>query len=155
MIACEAYYTDQRHIDQPGRIGMTATGHQTKGTFDLVGTYVQLADGPAAVAVEVDDDFWDKIETRPELHGGRLVGVFHNAADWSVWEMHPEGDEVVCLLSGSVEVVLEEGDGERVVPMRAGNTCIVPRGVWHTANVHTAGDTLHITRGAGTRHRPR
>jgi len=134
---------------------MTATGNEIKRTFDLVDTYVQLSDGPTALAVEVDDDFWDKIESRPELHGGRLVGVFHNAADWSVWEMHPAGDEVVCLLSGVVDVVLDEDGGERVVPLGAGDTCIVPRGVWHTANVRTAGDTLHITRGAGTQHRGR
>src|SRR5215210_7201627 len=123
---------------------MTATGEEIKGTFDLADTYVQLADGPAAVAVEVDEEFWAKLESRPQLHGGRLVGVFHNAAEWSVWEMHPAGDEVVCLLSGSVDVVLDEDGGERLVQLRAGNTCIVPRGVWHTANVHTAGDTLHI-----------
>ena len=125
---------------------MTATGNEIKRTFDLVDTYVQLSDGPTALAVEVDDDFWDNIETRPELHGGRLVGVFHNAADWSVWEMHPAGDEVVCLLSGAVDVVLDEDGGERVVPLRAGDTCIVPRGVWHTANVRTGHAAHHARR---------
>jgi mannose-6-phosphate isomerase-like protein (cupin superfamily) len=134
---------------------MTTIRHKAGGAFDLAGTYVQLDDGPAAMAVEVDDDFWEKIDSRPEVHGGRLVGTFHNAADWSVWEMHPAGDEVVCLLSGVIDVVLEEESGERTVALRAGETCIVPRGVWHTANVRTPGDTLHITRGAGTQHRSR
>jgi mannose-6-phosphate isomerase-like protein (cupin superfamily) len=134
---------------------MATTGHQTEEAFDLAGTYVQLDDGPAAVAVRVDEDFWEKLESRPELRGGRLVGTFHNAADWDVSEMHPAGDEVVCLLSGGIDVVLEEEDGERLVALRPGTTCIVPRGVWHSANVHAPGDTLHITRGAGTQHRPR
>jgi mannose-6-phosphate isomerase-like protein (cupin superfamily) len=123
--------------------------------FDLATTYVQLDDGPAATAVEVDDEFWERIDSRPELHGGRLVGTFHNAEDWGVWEMHPAGDEVVCLLSGAIDVVLDEEGGERVVELRPGSTCIVPRGVWHTATVHEPGDTLHITRGEGTQHRPR
>jgi mannose-6-phosphate isomerase-like protein (cupin superfamily) len=134
---------------------MATIGHQGDVAFDLASTYVQLDDGPAAVAVEVDADFWEKIDTRPELHGGRLVGTFHNAADWSVWEMHPAGDEVVCLLSGAIDVVLEAESGERTVSLEAGETCIVPRGVWHTANVRSPGDTLHITRGTGTQHRAR
>jgi mannose-6-phosphate isomerase-like protein (cupin superfamily) len=134
---------------------VSATQHTTDSTFDLASTYIQLDDGPAAMAIEVDEEFWERIDTRPELQGGRLVGTFHNAADWDVWEMHPAGDEVVSLLSGAVDVVLDEGSDERVVALRPGATCIVPRGVWHTANVHTPGDTLHITRGAGTQHRPR
>jgi mannose-6-phosphate isomerase-like protein (cupin superfamily) len=123
--------------------------------FDLATTYVQLDDGPAALAVEVDDRFWERIDRRPELRGGRLVGAFHNAEDWDVWEMHPAGDEVVCLLSGAIDVVLEDERGVRVVALEAGHTCIVPKGVWHSANVREPGDALHITRGDGTQHRPR
>ena len=123
--------------------------------FDLATTYVQLDDGPRAFAVEVDDDFWQTIDRRSELQGGRLVGTFHNAQDWDIWEMHPAGDEVVCLLSGAMDVVLDEPEGERVVELEAGRTCIVPRGVWHRAIVREPGDTLHITRGEGTQHRPR
>jgi mannose-6-phosphate isomerase-like protein (cupin superfamily) len=134
---------------------MASIKRNTLGAFDLAETYVQLDDGPAAVAVEVDDQFWENIGSRPELHGGRLVGTFHNGADWDMWEMHPAGDEVVCLLSGAIDVVLDEEGGERTVELAPGATCIVPRGVWHSANVRTPGDTLHITRGAGTRHRPR
>jgi mannose-6-phosphate isomerase-like protein (cupin superfamily) len=127
----------------------------TSEAFDLATTYVQLDDGPTALAVEVDDEFWETIDRRPELHGGRLVGTFHNASDWDIWEMHPAGDELVCLLSGAVDLVLEEEDGERVVTLEPGRTCIVPQGVWHRAVVREPGDTLHITRGAGTQHRPR
>ena len=127
----------------------------TSEAFDLATTYVQLDDGPAATAVPVDEQFWETVDRRPELHGGRLVGAFHNASDWDSWEMHPAGDELVCLLSGAIDVVLDEEHGERVVPLEAGKTFIVPRGVWHRAVVHEAGDTVHITRGAGTQHRPR
>jgi mannose-6-phosphate isomerase-like protein (cupin superfamily) len=131
---------------------MEARTEAVSPTFDLATTYVQLDDGPQAFAVEVDDEFWATIDRRPELRGGRLVGTFHNAKDW---EMHPAGDEVVCLLTGAVDVVLDEPDGERVVELAAGRTCIVPRGVWHRAIVREPGETLHITRGDGTQHRPR
>src|SRR5919204_4600155 len=120
---------------------MNTTPRQTGSAFDLSSTYVQLEDGPTAAAIEVDEHFWDNIENRPALHGGRLVGTFHNASDWDVSEMHPDGDEVVCLLSGAIDVVLEEEDGKRIIELHPGATCIVPRSVWHTATVHTPGDT--------------
>jgi mannose-6-phosphate isomerase-like protein (cupin superfamily) len=124
-------------------------------TFDLDQTYVHLHDGPAAVPIEVGPTFWADIEKRTDLHDGRLVGVFHYAADWPTWEMHPAGDEIVYLLSGAVDLVLEESTGERVVELRDRAACIVPRGIWHRAIVHRAGDALHITRGAGTQIRAR
>jgi mannose-6-phosphate isomerase-like protein (cupin superfamily) len=134
---------------------MGTSKEAVRPAFDLATTYVQLDDGPQAFAVEVDDEFWQTIDRRSELQGGRLVGRFHNAQDWDIWEMHPAGDEVVCLLSGAIDVVLDEPDGERVVELEAGRTFIVPRGVWHRAIVREPGDTLHITRGEGTQHRPR
>jgi mannose-6-phosphate isomerase-like protein (cupin superfamily) len=134
---------------------METSKEAVRPAFDLATTYVQLDDGPRALAVEVDDEFWQTIDRRSELQGGRLVGRFHNAQDWDIWEMHPAGDEVVCLLSGAIDVVLDEPDGERVVALEAARTCIVPRGVWHRAIVREPGDTLHITRGEGTQHRPR
>lgn len=133
---------------------METSKEAVRPAFDLATTYVQLDDGPRALAVEVDDEFWQTIDRRSELQGGRLVGRFHNAQDWDIWEMHPAGDEVVCLLSGAIDVVLDEPDGERVVALETGRTCIVPRGVWHRAIVREPGDTLHITRGEGTQHRP-
>ena len=122
--------------------------------FDLVDTYVHLPDGPAATPVEVSEDFWAQIDSRTDLHDGRLVCIFHMTEDWTIWEMHPAGDEIVLLLSGAIDVVLEEREGERVVELRGRAGCVVPRGVWHRANIHAPSDVLHVTRGAGTQHRP-
>jgi mannose-6-phosphate isomerase-like protein (cupin superfamily) len=124
--------------------------------FDLAATYVRLADGPSAVPVDVGQDFWATIDSRPDLLAGRLVAVFHfgSLGSWPHWEVHPAGDELVCLLSGAIDLVLEEEGGERVVPLRDRAACIVPRGVWHRGIVHQPGDALFITRGAGTQHRP-
>ncbi len=47
-----------------------------------------------------------------------LVGVFQNTATWDSWEMHPAGDEIVCLLSGSLDVVLDEDGAERNIELR-------------------------------------
>jgi mannose-6-phosphate isomerase-like protein (cupin superfamily) len=122
--------------------------------IDLSTTYVHLDDGPAARPVPVGPDFWQTIDRRTDLAGGRLVLVFRNAADWPTWEVHPAGEEIVYLLSGAVDLVLDEPDGPRTVALRPGQAVIVPRGVWHRGIVRTPGDTLHITYGEGTLNRP-
>jgi mannose-6-phosphate isomerase-like protein (cupin superfamily) len=65
----------------------------------------------------------------------RLVGVFDfdspEDLHSSMQEMHPEADEVLFLVSGALDVVLEEAGVERAVAVEAGQAVIVPRGVWH------------------------
>jgi len=41
-----------------------------------------------------------------------------------------------------------------IITLRGRGACIVPRGQWHRAVVHEPSELLHVTRGAGTRHRP-
>ncbi len=122
--------------------------------FDLESTYLHLQDGPAAIPLDVGDDFWQTIGSRQDLGDGRLVCAFRFERDWTKWERHPAGDEVVVLLSGAVDLLVEEAGGLRTVPLRGRGACVVPRGLWHTARVLEPSETLHITRGAGTEHRP-
>jgi hypothetical protein len=123
-------------------------------SFDLAGTYVHLGDGAAASAVEVDADFWSTLGRRTDLQSGRLVLITRQTTDWPMWEMHPAGDEVVCLLSGRVDLVVQDATGEHHVALDGRATFIVPQGLWHRVIVREPGDMLFITRGAGTRHRP-
>lgn len=124
------------------------------GPFTLGETYAFLGEAGGAVSVPVDADFWSRgVEALPA--GGRLVSAFRNAADWEMWERHPAGEEIVLVLSGVVEFVLERPVGEQRMRLAAGAFVIVPRGVWHTANVIEPGEALFITPGDGTEHRPR
>src|SRR5262245_3956445 len=100
-------------------------------SFALEHTYVQLEDGPAARPVPVDADFWQRIGERADLRAGRLVMVSLQGADWPQWEMHPAGDELVCLLSGAVDLILEIDGAERRVALRGRSFVIVPQGIWH------------------------
>jgi mannose-6-phosphate isomerase-like protein (cupin superfamily) len=124
--------------------------------FDLTRTYVQLHDDGAAARVEVTATFWKEVMAgkRPELAGGRLVGVFPYEADWTSAEMHPAGEEIVFVLSGAITLILQEPGGDRAIALAAGQGTLVPKGVWHTARVHTRGHVLHVTPGTGTQHRP-
>ena len=124
----------------------------TPPAFDLIDTYVHLEEGGGAVPEEVGADFWQTIGAR-DYDGRRLVCFFQLTDDSSTWEMHPAGDELVYLLSGAVDLVLQETEGNRVVELRKRAACIVPRGVWHRQVVRKPSDLLLITPGAGTQHR--
>ena len=126
----------------------------TKHAFSLDTTYVHLTDGAAATALSVGPEFWQTIGDHPDLCEGRMITLHRNEADWPMSEVHPEGDEIVFLLSGAIDLILEEPAGNRTIELRGRSACIVPQGVWHRAVVHEPGDVLHITRGNGTQHRP-
>ncbi len=123
--------------------------------FDLQSTYVCLEPGGGAASIPVTADFWATIEERSELVEGRLVATFVCDADWSHWEMHPHGEELLVLMSGRLTMVLDEGGRESAVPLTAGQAVLVPRGTWHRAEVHEPGVLLGVTYGRGTVHRPR
>jgi mannose-6-phosphate isomerase-like protein (cupin superfamily) len=124
--------------------------------FALASTYVQLLDGLRAETVEVDENFWSEIDARKSLHRGRLVGLMRMArGEGDHSEMHPAGDELLILLSGAADVILEERGGERAISLAAGEACVVPRGTWHHFHARRAGELLFVTPGRGTRARAR
>jgi mannose-6-phosphate isomerase-like protein (cupin superfamily) len=51
--------------------------------------------------------------------------------DASDWERHPDTDELLMVLEGSVTVEVLTDSDSRLVPMTAGQFTIVPRGLWH------------------------
>jgi mannose-6-phosphate isomerase-like protein (cupin superfamily) len=127
------------------------------GPFQLASTFLRLRSDVSIEPLPVDSSFW------PRLMSGQL-GNFHHEylvtthaydADWPNWEMHPNGDEVVCLLSGSVLFILDLAEGPRSLPLtESGSYVVVPRGTWHTAKSTGPCRLLFITAGEGTQHRP-
>ena len=121
--------------------------------FDLEATYLSL-DGRGSVAVHpVGPEFWATIGQNAEILG-TLVTVSTGDRDWTTWEMHPEGSEVLVLLEGRLTMVLDGGRGESHHPMSAGTTLVVPKGTWHRALIAEPIRMLFVTYGAGTTHRP-
>jgi mannose-6-phosphate isomerase-like protein (cupin superfamily) len=125
-----------------------------KSAFDLSGTYVDLKDGGVTTPIELTADFWAELESGGRRVDGRLMGVFPLTGDMTHWEMHPAGDELLYLLSGAADIVLEEAEGERRIVLRAKEACIVPKGAWHRIIVRAPGELMFITAGEGTQHRP-
>lgn len=135
---------------------------QPRQAFDFFGTYLHLERDGTAMSIGDSAAFWRDImsgapqspEARRVAAGGWLVTAFHMTEDTPHWEMHPEGDELLHLLSGAMDIVLQEPGRERLVTLAPGKVCFVPRGAWHRFKIHAPGDLLAITFGRGTQHRP-
>jgi len=118
-------------------------------------TYVHLAENGVATALPGGDAFWQMPEAEMRPYGeGWLISEFAFSSDWPNWEMHPNADEFVYLLSGAAQLVLDEPNGLRTVALSGSGAVVVPRGVWHTAKVSAPCRMLHVTRGSGTELRP-
>lgn len=131
---------------------------QATGPFRAEETYLHLGPEGTAIPLEVNDAFWEKLTNGgfDHLGPGRLVSTYDFAQDWNSWEQHPAGEEVVVLISGALEFVLETDGGDRKITLaQPGQFLLVPRGTWHTANVAQQAKVLFITPGDGTAHRPR
>jgi mannose-6-phosphate isomerase-like protein (cupin superfamily) len=126
--------------------------------YEIGGTFVHLGNDRSTAALGVTETFWQDLTSGKlgDFGGGRMVSGFAFDTPWAMWEVHPNGDELVLLLAGSVEMTLEHAGGEReVVRMsKVGEFVIVPRGTWHTARTDVSTQMLFITDGEGTEHRP-
>ena len=123
--------------------------------FDVFGTYVHLRDGGEAHEIPVDENFWPDLMVGRRRYDGRMITASQMTAAWDHWERHPAGEEVLYLLSGAADFILETEAGERRVALRKETPCfLVPAGVWHRCEVVEPGEVLFITVGEGTEHKP-
>jgi mannose-6-phosphate isomerase-like protein (cupin superfamily) len=123
--------------------------------FNLASTFVVVEPCHAAIPVTVTPTIYEELDRRfDRFKGHLLVSSFSFDSDWSSWEIHPAGDEIVCLLSGEATVVFDRNGVEKAVSMREpGTFVIVPRGTWHTARTSVPTTMLFVTPGEGTQNR--
>jgi mannose-6-phosphate isomerase-like protein (cupin superfamily) len=123
---------------------------------NLQSSHLRLRPDASIEELAVDETFCPRL-MRGELGDFRneyLVTTFSCQRDWPSWERHPNGDELVCLLSGEATMILETPGGNTEVTLaKAGDYAFVPRGVWHTAHMQVPTLMLFITAGEGTEHR--
>lgn len=90
----------------------------------------------------------------PERIDGHTLGIVRMAASAPHGgEMHPDGDEILYVITGRVRVT---GDSAPESPLELGpgQACIVPAGEWHTVDVLEPVQLVHLTPGPGGAHRP-
>jgi mannose-6-phosphate isomerase-like protein (cupin superfamily) len=68
-------------------------------------------------------------------------------------EMHPDGDEVLFLVSGRIRVVfLDDSDADLVV--EPGDGLVVPKGTWHRVDILQPSRIVYLTPGPNNEFRP-
>jgi len=68
------------------------------------------------------------------------------------WERHPDGDELLYVLEGRVEVTVLADEGPHVETVPAGSLFVVPRGLWHRQHAEQTVRLLFATAADTTGH---
>jgi mannose-6-phosphate isomerase-like protein (cupin superfamily) len=123
--------------------------------LDLDRSYVSISEDGLAEPVAVTPEFWQELTTGRRTVGQWLLGAGESRQSAPTWDLHPHGECIIILLSGSIDVTMQLEDDERVVELReTGDACLVPRGVWHRQVLHELSRRIFLTEGAGTQMRP-
>jgi len=116
--------------------------------------YVYLEPDGTARTTTGGEAFWSlPPHEMAKFESGWLLSEFVCSEHWRNWEMHPDADEFVYLLSGDIEFLQETSEGISATRISGRGAVVVPRGVWHTARVFAPSRMLFVTMGPGTQHR--
>lgn len=74
----------------------------------------------------------------------RLLGVMRFSGA-TPWERHPDGDELLHVLDGEVDVTVLTDDGPVDVVVPAGSLFVCPRGLWHRQTPKAAATVFFAT----------
>ena len=124
---------------------------------DLAKVFAVLRPDLSVAPVTVTPSLYEGLDRDFDHFRGHVLVSQHSFdRDWPTWEKHPAGDEIVVLLSGVAEFVLDRsGRHESISLANPGRYVIVPRNTWHTARISTPTTMLFITPGEGTENEER
>ncbi len=101
---------------------------------------------PLAISTQLQEMEFHQLANFNDGH----TGVFWSEAGGpSPWEMHPDCDELLQVLEGSIEVEVlpaEGGPGLKVL-VPVGAFLVVPRGCWHRQTMISKTTELYLTPG--------
>jgi mannose-6-phosphate isomerase-like protein (cupin superfamily) len=130
--------------------------HQSPAALGLQDNLIYLARDGAMRCHAKAAEFFRSADRHPELMDGRTLALYHvNGPDdvhYPVWEMHPEGDELLIVASGSLSVEFRTGETARTAPLPPEAAVIVPAGMWHRLIVHEPSVLIAITTRRNTVH---
>ncbi|MEM7283260.1 MAG: cupin domain-containing protein [Pseudomonadota bacterium] len=101
---------------------------------DLSVSQMEFKPGPPETVDGVSVGFVTMTESPP--HGG---------------ERHPDGDEILYVISGKVKII---GDSSPAIELGRGDACIVEKGEWHRVEVLEETQLIYITPGPNSDYRP-
>ena len=99
-------------------------------------------------------DILGNLQSLPELEfrtlstfNGGVVGVYWAESGTSPWEQHPDDDELLQVVEGSVDIEVLDEDDSAVIHLSQGSIFVVPRGHWHRHRVSGVVKELYVTPG--------
>lgn len=123
--------------------------------FDPLGTLVRLDVDGRADALPRSPDAWRQVN---RAKASRVLGMSEPKRPEDLhpdnWEMHPDGDEILHLVEGDIDLVVEGESGEILLPLARGQSCVVERGTWHRLLLRAPSRLMFLTPAGGTRMRP-
>ncbi|MDJ0656535.1 MAG: cupin domain-containing protein [Xanthomonadales bacterium] len=93
-------------------------------------------------------------EGAPLRIDGMVMGIVtmeHSAPHGG--EVHPDGDEILYVISGKARVIGESAPDDPL-EMGPGDACIVRAGEWHRVEILEKTQLIHVTAGPNGDHRP-
>lgn len=125
-------------------------------SVNLADVFAILKPDLTVATMPLSPTIYERLDTEfSGFKGHTLVSMYAFDNDWSTWEMHPKGDELVLLLSGSATLILRlNGSNNETRLHRCGEYVVVPRGAWHTAQTNEPTQMLFITPGEDTQNKP-
>ena len=90
----------------------------------------------------------------PERIDGMTVGIVSVTGDAPHrGEVHPDGDEILYVISGRLRIV-GESDPDTATELGPGDACVVSKGEWHRLTMLEPAQLVHITPGPRGGYRP-
>lgn len=105
---------------------------------------MHLAEDLGIHVVGLDREFWARRE-HASFASGRLLAQFSYTDTWDFQERHPTGDELAYVLSGDIDLLLDDGGGERAERLVAGRAGVIPAGSWHRVAIREPATLLFVT----------
>jgi mannose-6-phosphate isomerase-like protein (cupin superfamily) len=128
----------------------------TTGPFSLTDTFVRMRSDGGMDLEPLTPLFWSGAYATA---GDRVVTVFEYASSddlhSDVLEVHPDGDELIVVLAGAIDLITESSDSEVVAGLDAGQAAVVRRGTSHRLSMRSPGRLLSINVRSGMQSRHR
>ena len=96
-------------------------------------------------SAEEPPEYWENPSERPSLRDGRILSVFEYDSTWSHWERHPVGDEFALVITGEVDLLLDQPSGADTIRLSESQCGVIPQGAWHTLRIVRHSRLLFVT----------
>jgi mannose-6-phosphate isomerase-like protein (cupin superfamily) len=113
---------------------------------------------PSANSIGIDSEFnASQIPERPDppfpVEGATFGVATMSENSPHAGEMHPDGDEILYLISGRVKVVFLDSSMDDIDVM-PGDGLVVPKGMWHRVDILEPCQIVYLTPGPNNEYRP-